>query len=142
MVVLLINAAAVLFMTGFIWTMQLLHYPLLDRVGTDAFPRYETDHNRLFVLIAGPGVLLTLVSGVALLFVRPSGVPLWLVLAGLLLLAMIVVSTARFQAPLHAKLSHGFDRDAYAFLLRTNWVRTVAWSLYALLTLWMLWLAA
>lgn len=75
MIPLLLNVAAVLFMTGFIWTMQLLHYPLLDRVGEDSFSRYETDHNRLFGRVAGPGVLLTLVSAVLLLFVRPSGIP-------------------------------------------------------------------
>lgn len=29
----LVNVAVVLFMAGFIWTMQLVHYPLFDRVG-------------------------------------------------------------------------------------------------------------
>ncbi len=28
--VVLLNVAAVLFMAGFIWTMQLVHYPLFD----------------------------------------------------------------------------------------------------------------
>ncbi len=53
--VLLVNAAAVIFMAGFLWTMQLVHYPLFDRVGEEAFPAYETAHNRLFFLVAGPG---------------------------------------------------------------------------------------
>ena len=38
--VLLLNVAAVLFMAGFIWTMQLVHYPLFDLVGEEAFPAY------------------------------------------------------------------------------------------------------
>jgi hypothetical protein len=46
--------------------------PLFDRVGEEAFPAYETAHNRLFFLVAGPGVLGTLVTGVLLLFVRPQ----------------------------------------------------------------------
>jgi uncharacterized membrane protein len=70
--VLLLNVAAVLFMVGFIWTMQLVHYPFFDRVGEEAFPSYETAHNRLFFLVAGPRVLGTLVTGVLLLFVRPQ----------------------------------------------------------------------
>ena len=139
MLVLLLNVAAVLFMTGFIWTMQLIHYPLLDRVGTEAFPAYETDHNRLFFLVAGPGIIATLVSGVLLLFFRPPQVPLVAVVLGLLFFAAIVVSTALFQAPQHVKLSNGFDRDAYEFLLKTNWIRTAAWTVYALLGLWMIW---
>ena len=84
------------------------------------------------------GVLVTLVTGV-LLFVPPAQVPLWAVLLGLLLFAVIAVSTALFQAPKHGILSAGFDRGAYEFLLRTNWIRTAAWSVYALLGLWMVW---
>lgn len=139
MPVLLLNVAAVLFMAGFIWTMQLVHYPLFDRVGADAFPAYEAAHNRLFFLVAGPGVIATLVSGVLLLFARPAGVPLWAAILGLALFAVIAVSTALLQAPQHAALSGGFDRGAYEFLLRTNWIRTAAWSVYALLGLWMVW---
>ena len=140
MLVLLLNAAAVLFMAGFIWTAQLVHYPLLDQVGADAFTQYETDHNRLFFRVAGPGVLLTLVTGVLLLFVRPEQMLLAGAVAGLILFGVISVSTALFQAPQHAKLSNGFDRDAYKFLLKTNWVRTLAWSAYGILDLWLIWL--
>ena len=140
MLVLLLNTAAVLFMAGFIWTMQLVHYPLLDRVGAEAFTQYETDHNRLFFRVAGPGILLTLVTGVLLLFVRPAQVPLVAAVAGLGLFVVIAVSTALFQAPQHMKLSSGFDRNAYEFLLKTNWVRTAAWSVYGLLDLGMIWL--
>lgn len=139
MFALLLNVAAVLFMTGFIWTMQLVHYPLLDRVGAEAFPRYERDHNRLFFRVAGPGVLLTLASGVALLFVRPPESPLAAAVLGLALFAVIVASTVLFQAPQHAKLARGFDEGAYRFLLKTNWIRTVAWSAYSLLGLCMVW---
>ena len=141
MLILLTNVAAVLFMTGFIWTMQLVHYPLLDRVGTEAFPAYETDHNRLFFLVAGPGIIATLASGVLLLFFRPPQVPLVAVVLGLLFFAAIIVSTALFQAPQHVKLSNGFDRDAYEFLPKTNWIRTATWTAYALLGLWMVWQA-
>ncbi len=41
LLILLANVAAVIFMTGFIWTVQLVHYPLFDRVGEEAFPAYE-----------------------------------------------------------------------------------------------------
>lgn len=139
MIILMINVAAVLFMTGFIWTMQVLHYPLLNRVGTEAFSAYETDHNRLFFLVAGPGISVTLASGILLVFFGPFQVPLWAPILGLVLFAVIVVSTALFQAPQHVKLSSGFDRDAYEFLLKTNWIRTAAWTAYSLLGLWMIW---
>jgi hypothetical protein len=69
LLILLANVAAVIFMTGFIWTVQLVHYPLFDRVGEEAFPAYETAHNRLFFLVAGPGILATLATAVLLIFV-------------------------------------------------------------------------
>lgn len=142
LLILLANVAAVIFMTGFIWTVQLVHYPLFDRVGEEAFPAYETAHNRLFFLVAGPGILATLATAVLLIFVRPQQVPLAAVILGLALFAVIVVSTALFQAPQHQALSGGFDRDAYNFLLNTNWIRTAAWSAYGILDLWMIWQVA
>jgi hypothetical protein len=63
---------------------------------------------------------------VLLIFVRPQQVPLAAVILGLALFAVIVVSTTLFQAPQHQALSGGFDRDAYNFLLNTNWIRTAA----------------
>ena len=142
LLILLANVAAVIFMTGFIWTVQLVHYPLFDRVGEEAFPAYETAHNRLFFLVAGPGILATLATAVLLIFVRPQQVPLAAVILGLALFAVIVVSTTLFQAPQHQALSGGFDRDAYNFLLNTNWIRTAAWSAYGILDLWMIWQVA
>jgi hypothetical protein len=44
---LLIETAAPLVMSGGLWTMQILNYPLLAQVGWEAFPSYETAHNRL-----------------------------------------------------------------------------------------------
>ena len=142
LLILLANVAAVIFMTGFIWTVQLVHYPLFDRVGEEAFPAHETAHNRLFFLVAGPGILATLATAVLLIFVRPQQVPLAAVILGLALFAVIVVSTTLFQAPQHQALSGGFDRDAYNFLLNTNWIRTAAWSAYGILDLWMIWQVA
>ena len=54
---LLLETAATFFMSGVLWTMQLLNYPLLALVGPVAFPRYEAAHNRRFALVVVPGVL-------------------------------------------------------------------------------------
>ena len=37
--------AATLYMVGVIWMVQLVHYPLYNKVGREAFPEYETRHN-------------------------------------------------------------------------------------------------
>jgi len=39
---------------------------------------------------------------------------------------------------MHTKLSSGFDADSWRFLVRSNWIRTLAWSLRAALaTVWL-----
>ena len=54
-----------------------------------------------------------------------------LALAGWLLLAVIWVSTALVQMPLHRRLGRSFDAPTIDRLVASNWIRTVAWSLRA-----------
>ena len=39
---LLANLAATWTMVGMIWIVQIVHYPLFNRVGLEGFPRYAT----------------------------------------------------------------------------------------------------
>ena len=133
--VLLIQAGASCFMAGLIWTMQILNYPLLALVGPADVPVYEQAHNRRFVWLVGPGVAVALASTAIMLAWRPHGVPLAVPLIALALLAVIIASTARHGAPSHARLAKQFDPATHARLVRTNWVRTAAWSALAILDL-------
>jgi hypothetical protein len=141
LLVLLAQTAATWYMVGFIWTMQILHYPLFDRVGRDAFAGYETEHNRRFGLLVGPGIVLVAITTVIQLVTRPQSTPFVAAIGEVGLLVLIIVSTVLYQAPQHAKLSAGFNLAAYRTLVRTNWVRTVAWSVLGILDLWLIWRA-
>ncbi len=136
--ILVVQAAATLFMTGLIWFVQVVHYPLYDRVGARDFPRYETDHAALTTLVVAPVMLVELVSAGLLLAFRPPPVAPAAVWAGALLVAVIWASTAFLQIPAHATLSAAYDAEAHRQLVATNWIRTVAWSLRSLLVLWMM----
>lgn len=137
-VVLLVQTAASWYMVGFIWTMQILHYPLFDRVGRDAFAAYETEHNRRFGVLVGPGIALVALMSVIQLLARPPSTPALAIVGEVLLLVVIIASTVLYQAPQHARLSSGFNPGAYRTLVRSNWVRTVAWSAFGLLDVWLL----
>jgi hypothetical protein len=63
-----------------------------------------------------------------LLIRRPQGVPAWLPLLGLTLLAGIWASTFFLQVPCHLKLSTGWDAATHRFLVQSNWIRTVLWT--------------
>ena len=79
-----------------------------------------------------------LVTALALVWLRPFGLPAWQVWTGLALVGVIWLSTALLQVPLHNTLAAGFDADVHRRLVATNWIRTVAWSLRSALVLAML----
>lgn len=132
---LLIQAGASCFMAGLIWTMQILNYPLLALIDPADVPRYEQAHNRRFVWLVGPGIAVSLASTAVMLAWRPRGIPLSVPLAALALLIVVIAATARHGAPSHAQLAQQFDPAVHALLVRTNWIRTAAWSALAILDL-------
>ncbi len=67
-------------------------------------------------------------TALALLVVPPLGLGRGLLWLGLLLLALIWLSTAVLLVPLHRRLSGGRDLPAVRRLVACNWLRTVAWS--------------
>lgn len=111
-------------MTGLIWLVQVVHYPLLARVGAAGYRDYQLAHQSLIALVVGPAMLAEAACAVLLLATRRDA----LTIAGAALLAVIWLSTALLQVPLHNQLSQGFDADVHARLVQTNWIRTIAWT--------------
>ena len=134
---LLANLAATFVMVGIIWFVQIVHYPLFARVGAPGFPAYSGTHSRLTGLVVGPPMLVEAATAVALVLAPPAGVPPWLAATGLVLLAVIWLSTALLQAPRHRELGLGFDAASHRFLVASNWLRTACWSARGLVVLWM-----
>ena len=135
---LLLHAAATLFLTGLIWFVQVVHYPLFARVGEEGYAGYQAAQVRRTGWVVAPAMVAELGSGVALLWLRPGSVPPAWVWLGLGLLAIVWCSTALVQVPRHNALAAGWDERAGRELVRTNWLRTMAWSIRALLVLAML----
>jgi len=138
---LLAHAAATLFMVGVIWFVQVVHYPLFARVGRPGFAAYSGSHSRLTGLVVGPPMLIEAATAVVLVVWTPPGISVPLIWTGLVLVAGIWVSTALLQSPRHSTLGRGFDPSAHQFLVRSNWLRTVLWSLRGLVVLWILYQA-
>lgn len=132
---LLLNAASTWALVGLIWTIQLVHYPLMARVGAAEFPGYHAAHARAITPLVG---LLMLVEGAtaALLVLNPPpGVSRALLGVGLLLVVAHVLVTAFLSVPLHTRLAAGYDAALLRRLTATNWLRTAAWSARGLLVL-------
>lgn len=111
------------FMTGLIWFVQVVHYPLFAAVGQDAFTEYERRHMQRTGAVVGPPMLVEIACAVWLAL---SGEALALI--GLGLLAVVWLSTWGRQVPLHHRLSARADQADMRRLVASNWVRTAAWT--------------
>jgi hypothetical protein len=128
---LVVHAAATLYMTGVIWFVQIVHYPLFSRVGQAGFSAYEREHvRRTGRVVAGP-MLVELASAAAVAWIV-GGLLAWI---GMVLVGVIWMSTWLWQVPAHRRLEAGFDAAAHQRLTRTNWVRTAAWTARSVIAL-------
>ena len=131
----LLNAQflAAIVMTGIIWFVQIVHYPLLATVGPGEFCDYTKRHQVLITWIVGPPMLVEVAAAGALLILAPLLLLSPLYAAALVMLFVIWISTAVLQVPLHGKLCQARDERNIRRLVLTNWVRTIAWSARAVL---------
>ena len=120
--------AAAWFMTGLIWVIQLVHYPLFDQVSPERFVAFEKLHAQRITWIVGPVMLLELALAVGCFAAAPTAdLRSWCLAAGLLL-AACWVTTAALSVPAHNKLAAAWSADAHRSLVDTNWIRTVCWT--------------
>ncbi len=121
----LLHLGATVAMFGVIWFVQIVHYPLFARVGAEGFVDYERAHQRRTSAVVIPLMVIELVTAGWLVVTRASDPVAWI---GAGLVALIWGSTFLVQVPLHARLEGGLDEDAISRLVRSNWIRTVAWT--------------
>lgn len=125
-------------MTGVIWFVQAVHYPLFAHAGRDGFAALAAANRRRTARVVGPPMAVEAVTAAALLAWRPDGVPAAAAWAGAGLVAAIWASTWAMQVPRHRELALGWDVAAHRRLVRGNWLRTALWTARAGLVLGML----
>jgi len=124
------HAASALILVGLIWTVQVVHYPLMAMVGDDRFVAYESAHApRMAAVVMLPWTLQGLTTA-WLLLARPAGVPTWSIAVAAVTAVLSVAVTVVWSVPAHARLGAGFDATIHHRLVRTNWIRTWAWTLH------------
>jgi len=116
------------YMTGVIWLVQLVHYPLMAGWPHGDFGAWETRHRALIAPVVMPAMLAEGACAALLIVRPPRGVARWLSWLGVALLAGIWASTAMIQIPCHEALSAGWDAAVHERLVASNWIRTVLWS--------------
>jgi hypothetical protein len=134
------HAFATLAMTGLIWFVQIVHYPLFASIDRESFSRYHPAHTSRTGFVVIPFMLLEAATALLIVALPGTGVPRVQAGTGLGLLAVVWGSTFLLQVPLHRRLGSGFDAAAIRRLVGTNWVRTITWTARGVLAV--LWLAA
>jgi len=126
-------------MTGLIWFVQIVHYPLFAAVRTtttsSAFRCYALQHAKRTGWVVFPPMLIELLTSLAILAprFRPAFLSTEAAAASAILAALIWASTGLLQVPLHDRLSKNPDEATIRSLVRSNWLRTVLWSVRAML---------
>ncbi|MEZ6038702.1 MAG: hypothetical protein R3F29_14565 [Planctomycetota bacterium] len=124
------------FMTGVIWFVQVVHYPLYAQVGERAFRGFEQAHCARTTWVVLPPMCAELGLAGWLVAVAPAaaGELPWL---GAVMVAAIWLVTFTLQVPCHDRLQAGFDATVHRRLVRSNWLRTVLWSLRLGVAVWL-----
>lgn len=139
--ILAVHATATWSMVGVIWFVQVVHYPLVlgrfaQALGDEA-RSLQSLHMQRTTYVVAPLMFAEATTAVGLWAMERS----LLTTLGLLALAICWGSTALFQVPCHRRLEESFDQGIADRLVRSNWIRTIAWSTRGLLAAW-IWLEA
>lgn len=132
MILIIFHAIVTFVLTGLIWVIQLVHYPMFQFLDLKNHSKAMQFHQQRISLIVVPLMLFELISGVYLAYSQ------WAILSGfhainIALLLIIWVHTFGLMVPFHQTMS---IQPTIALLQKTlqhHWIRTMAWSLKSVL---------
>lgn len=127
-IILLANFVAATVMTGVIWFVQWVHYPLMASVPVDRAVETAIKHQRSTGQVLAIPMAVEGFTTLGLLISRPEGVQIIWPWIGAVLLAVALGSTVILSVPLHAKMVANPTAEVGRRLVVTNWPRTIAWS--------------
>lgn len=120
-------------MFALIWLVQLVLYPAFLFIEPNRFFAFHTLHTARITWIVGPLMLAELASSLGWLLSKPDVFSA----LGFFLVFVIWINTAFSSVPLHGRLAterNPEQRNLLAErLIRTNWIRTWAWTARAAL---------
>lgn len=130
--IIIANAASALVMTGVIWFVQVVHYPLLAVVPAESARTAALEHQPRTARVVGLPMAVEGVTTLWLMFDRPAGVDWRLAWAGGVCVAVALLCTVFLSVPRHTRMAERPDAAVGRELVVTNWPRTVAWSAHGI----------
>ena len=132
--------AATLFNNGIQAYIHFEAYPLFAYVGRGEFSTYLTEYERRLTIPLVLPYLVTVLSNIALLFLRPDDVPLIGVVVVLILNLAVSITTLMLANPVYNQIKQGGVADSAAMsrLMNINLLRLVLSTLASLVLLYLL----
>ena len=129
----------IFYVLGEICFVQIVVYPLFGKVGPNEYIAYHKFYSsRIPLPVIVPGFL-SFLAPVALVFLGPESVPLWMYLANVICGIVSLLVTVGMEIPRHARLEKGGKQEkVIRELVYYNWPRTLSITASAFLTLLML----
>ncbi len=124
-----IHLFVTLFLTGLIWFVQLVHYPLFKAIPFEEFQAYEQKHIKRTTALTFPLMLVELGTGLGLYLLEGNTIfPPNSLQLNLASIACLWGSTFLLQVPLHRKMEREPRPNHIDLLIKSNWFRTMLWS--------------
>jgi hypothetical protein len=126
---LLVNLVLSAFLTGLIWFVQVVHYPIFRQVPASGFGAYHAAHTLTTGRVVALPMLLELLLGGWLALQSFPGNLKWLNYAAYGLVLLVWGVTFLLAVPLHNKFTAvGYTEEAINSLISGNWIRTAGWT--------------
>jgi hypothetical protein len=120
---------------GCMTTLQLQHYGIYPSVGREHFADYMRANNRAAALPTIVPAVLLLLSSLLLMLQRPVFIRPYEAATALCLNLIALLSTFLWQRPIQGRMAEsGYDEAKIRRLIATNWIRTIAYWLIAILS--------
>jgi hypothetical protein len=123
-----------IFNAGNMTTLQIQHYGIYQSVGKENFKAYMQANNKSAVIPSILPAMLLILVNIILIFIRPVFMPETVIFISLFLNIMAFASTFIWQRKLQGEMAvTGYDERKILLLISTNWIRTVAFLLQAVI---------
>ena len=124
-------------MLGIIWFIQLIHYPLLNKI-KEGLSQYEKAHLIRAAYFIGPLLVVDLIASIFLVSFEVRSTLIRLATCNLILNIFYWIWTFLFQIQHHQKLTVGFSKLTIRKLVINNWMRTFLWTVKSAALIWMI----
>lgn len=125
-ILLTLHAVCVIWMTSVIWLVQVLVYPAFLAIEPKKATEHHSLHSARISPLVAPPMILQLFASILLVIAQPIR-PLYLYYCASAVL--LFASTALISVPIHHQLEKKWDEALVLKLIRTNWIRTLLWTL-------------